>query len=106
MGLNPTPTSMSKEQTALERIKNEVAKENGYFDYDQMVEIRKPTKDTYDGIFDIICERYARECCQATLEKAAGNVKVTIIPPERWGENQIHSIDKSSITNPENICIL
>lgn len=51
---------------------------------------------------------YAKECCQATLEKASENVKIKLKDNlnelsmmDDWNE-----IDKKSIANPDNIVIL
>lgn len=95
---------MSKEQTALERIKDEVALEH----YGSSVSCWDEAMDRYPStgilkLWPIVCERFARECCQATLEKAARNANVH---PDRLYENGHPMIDKSSITNKNNIVIL
>lgn len=93
---------MSKEQTALERIKDEVAKEAYCLDWNHLVHKYPSSKDT--KYWPIVIERYTRECCQATLEKAAGNAKT-----KKYGNSGSWfdaSVDKSSITNKDNIVIL
>lgn len=80
---------MSKEQTALERIKDEVAKE--YYKVNTYEELYKASNALpfVDSIIDIIAERYARECCQATKESMKQIVR------EQW--SGIQSMRQSEI---------
>ncbi len=56
-----------------------------------------------------VCKSYAKECCIATLEKASENARITsYIRPGfdvEEGGMEINEIDKSSITNPDNIVL-
>lgn len=86
----------------LEEIKNQVAREKLFASWDLI-------SDVYVvEYWPIVCERYARECCKATLEKAAKNAKYKAIPDPTQDDPETYNIeiDKSSITNPDNICIL
>lgn len=54
-----------------------------------------------------VAKRYARECCKASLEWAAGKAEVTSyeLPIENGGGTQF-VVDKDTITNESNIVIL
>lgn len=91
--------------TKLEEIKNQVAYENNWRDWDDAPDIRQLQ------MWPEVNRRHARECCKATLEKAAENAQVCIDGDSKgtsYGlpSNEFIEVDKSSITNPDNICIL
>lgn len=106
--------------TLLEEIKKQVSKEN--FDYD----VERRTGPLADSFWKIVCERYARECVKASLEKAAENAKVEVNLTDRdkktrqvikeWGPIVSDSarmqsdakvtVNKSSITSDSNIVLL
>ena len=57
-----------------------------------------------DGFFTKVAKRYAKEVAIASLEKAIENAKVKYTLDEEL--NKHYLIDKSSITNVENIEIV
>lgn len=56
-------------------------------------------KDIFKGMI----RRYAAECCRATLEKASEMVILDFGTDE---DGDYISVDKNSITNPDNITLL
>ena len=91
----------------LEEIKNEVAIEYSYESYDDFKNLtRKIDTDiifVMDGFFNKVAKRYAKEVAIASLEKASENAKVKYTLDEEL--NKYYLIDKSSITNEENIVL-
>ena len=91
----------------LEEIKNEVAIEYSYESYDDFKNLtRKIDTDivfVMDGFFNKVAKRYAKEVAIASLEKASENAKVKYTLDEEL--NKYYLIDKSSITNVENIVL-
>ena len=90
----------------LEEIKNEVAIEYSYESYDDFKNLtRKIDTDivfVMDGFFNKVAKRYAKEVAIASLEKAIENAKIDILSTE---SKCVVAIDKSSITNKENIVL-
>ena len=90
----------------LEEIKNEVAIEYSYESYDDFKNLtRKIDTDivfVMDGFFNKVAKRYAKEVAIASLEKASENAKIDILSAE---SKCVVAIDKSSITNKENIVL-
>ncbi|MCT3917522.1 hypothetical protein HZQ04_15785 [Elizabethkingia anophelis] len=97
----------------LEQIKDEVAKDFGYESFEKFDD-----KSTfyYDHktpkIIDEISKRYAREVAQASLEKAVENSilkltfrsgKIATNPTWKMPDGELIELQKSSITNPNNI---
>lgn len=103
--------------TELERIKDEVAKEQGFDSWEDVdmyaIDCRNEAMGTPDNPFaddllnNEICKRYAKACVEASLKKAAFKADVTAheIPIERGGGYQ-YVVDQSSILDPSNIIIL
>ena len=91
----------------IEEIKNEVAIEYSYESYDDFKNlIRKINTDIVfimDEFFNKVAKRYAEEVAIASLEKASENAKVKYTLDEEL--NKHYLIDKSSITNVENIVL-
>ena len=91
----------------LEEIKNEVAIEYSYESYDDFKNLtRKINTDIVfimDEFFNKVAKRYAKEVVIASLEKASENAKVKYTLDEEL--NKHYLIDKSSITNVENIVL-
>ena len=91
----------------LEEIKNEVAIEYSYESYDDFKNLtRKIDTDivfVMDGFFNKVAKRYAKEVAIASLEKASKKAKVKYTLDEEL--NKHYLIDKSSITNVENIVL-
>ena len=92
----------------LEEIKNEVAQQHGFSNYKEFCQLtRKIDTDiifVMDGFFTKVAKRYAKEVAIASLEKAIENAKVKYTLDEEL--NKHYLIDKSSITNEENIEIV
>lgn len=84
---------------ALERIQNEVARENGYSRWHN---------PELNYLWPEVCRRYALECCKATLAKASENADVMVHPKDELkpSEMQRYVVDKSTVTDKENIVIL
>lgn len=91
----------------LEEIKNEVAIEYSYESYDDFKNLtRKIDTDiifVMDGFFNKVAKRYAKEVAIASLEKASETAKIKYTLDEEL--NKYYLIDKSSITNEENIVL-
>lgn len=83
-------------QELLNKIKNGVAKEQGFSGWDTIY-----TMATTDRLWPEVCDRYskayAKECIKASLEKAAWNAGI---------HSTITPIAKSSITSESNIVLL
>ena len=90
----------------LEEIKNEVAIEysyGSYYDFKNLT--RKINTDIVfimDEFFNKVAKRYAEEVAIASLEKASENAKIDILSAE---SKCVVAIDKSSITDKENIVL-
>ena len=93
----------------LEEIKNEVAIEysyESYYDFKNLT--RKIDTDiifVMDEFFNKVAKRYAKEVAIASLEKASENAKTKHFSTKNMiGFSKI-VVDKSSITNEENIIL-
>ena len=89
----------------LEEIKNEVAKEIGYENYNEYIKELYKNADFYfveriNKLNNEIAERYAKEVAIASLEKASENARTRIND-----ESTSIIVDKYSITNEENIVL-
>ena len=93
----------------LEEIKNEVAIEYSYESYDDFKNLtRKIDTDiifVMDGFFNKVAKRYAKEVAIASLEKASENAKLTTFSTKNLIDFSKKMVDKSSITNEENIVL-
>ena len=98
---------------SLEEIKNELAIENGFENYDNLIsdygeknpnwyDYGKKHPNNFDKYFDEVAKRYAKEVAIASLKKASENAKIDILSAE---SKCVVAIDKSSITNEENIVL-
>lgn len=88
----------------LEQIKDEVARSKGLGSWSEL----DYKGYIWDSDIEAVCEKYAKECIKASLEKASQNVKMKLKQNiydlsmmDDWSE-----IDKDSITNSENIVLL
>lgn len=88
-------------ETTLQDIKNTYAQEQGCEDWVELVIINELNSDRLDKHWTEICIRAQK----AVLEKAAENVKIKMKDDiselsmmDDWSE-----IDRTSITNPENL---
>ena len=91
----------------LEEIKNEVAIEIGYENYNEYIKELCKNAEFYfveriNKLNNEIAKRYAKELAIASLEKASENAKIDILSAE---SKCVVAIDKSSITNEENIVL-
>ena len=93
----------------LEEIKNEVAIEYSYESYDDFKNLtRKIDTDiifVMDGFFNKVAKRYAKEVAIASLEKASENAKTKHFSTKNMIDFSKIIVDKSSITNVENIVL-
>ena len=93
----------------LEEIKNEVAKEYSYESYDDFKNLtRKIDTDivfVMDEFFNKVAKRYAKEVAIASLEKASENAKLKTFSTKNLIDFSKKMVDKSSITNEENIVL-
>ena len=93
----------------LEEIKNEVAIEYSYESYDDFKNLtRKIDTDivfVMDGFFNKVAKRYAKEVAIASLEKASENAKLKTFSTKNLIDFSKKMVDKSSITNEENIVL-
>ena len=91
----------------LEKIKNEVAIEYSYVSYydfkNLTTKINTDIVFIMDEFFNKVAKRYAKEVAIASLEKASEEAKVKYTLDEELNKNYL--IDKSSITNVENIVL-
>lgn len=84
----------------LEEIKNEYAKE---FDYGDWISfINDQPSWGVEGHMNDVCKRYAKECSQASLDKASKAAEVI----EPSDIDYCPYVDKESITNESNIVLL
>jgi hypothetical protein len=81
----------------LEEIKDQYAKSLNGMTWDQVTMDRS----LFDASVDEVAKRYARECCKASLEKAADNAEAT----HEFMGGRYMPYDKL-IDNPENITLL
>ena len=93
----------------LEEIKNEVAIEYSYESYDDFKNLtRKIDTDiifVMDEFFNKVAKRYAKEVAITSLEKASENAKTKHFSTENMIDFSKIVVDKSSITNKENIVL-
>ncbi|KUY28052.1 hypothetical protein [Elizabethkingia ursingii] len=95
----------------LEQIKDEVAKEHDYNNYNDMID----HFEIPEYMVDKVAKRYAREVAQASLEKASENSilkltfssgKIATSSTWRMPDGELIELQKSSITNESNITLL
>lgn len=96
----------------LEKIKDEVAEELGHGNWSNMIHLYGSVQNS---IVDLVAKRYAREVAQSSLEKAAENSilkltfssgKIATSSTWRMPDGELIELQKSSITNPDNITLL
>lgn len=86
----------------LEEIKNEVAQERGFKDWEHL-----NGSDLYDSDIERVAKKYAEECTKASLEKVSEKIKMVDLNSEsKTAISECWVVDKKSITNPENIVLL
>ena len=94
----------------LEEIKNEVAIEIGYENYNEYIKELYKNADFYfveriNKLNNEIAKRYAKEVAIASLEKASENAKLKTFSTKNLIDFSKKMVDKNSITNEENIVL-
>ena len=94
----------------LEEIKNEVAIEIGYENYNEYIKELCKNAEFYfveriNKLNNEIAKRYAKEVAIASLEKASENAKLKTFSTKNLTDFSKKMVDKSSITNEENIVL-
>ena len=95
----------------LEEIKNEFARELSYNSWSEFRMINNRNIVYIEGAMDEVAKRYAKEVAIASLEKASESAKVNCNHEEIQKEftdidsGYLYFVDKSSITNEENIVL-
>ena len=87
----------------LEEIKNEVAIERAYDSWSELAFWNNRNIVYIELVMNDVAKRYAKEVAIASLEKASKKAKVKYTLDEEL--NKHYLIDKSSITNVENIVL-
>ena len=87
----------------LEEIKNEVAIEKAYDSWNEITFFNNRNVVFIELLMNEVAKRYAKEVAIASLEKASKKAKVKYTLDEEL--NKHYLIDKSSITNVENIVL-
>ena len=87
----------------LEEIKNEVAIEKAYDSWNEITFFNNRNVVFIELLMNEVAKRYAKEVAIASLEKASKKAKVKYTLDEEL--NKYYLIDKSSITNVENIVL-
>ena len=94
----------------LEEIKNEVAIEIGYENYNEYIKELCKNAEFYfveriNKLNNEIAKRYAKEVAIASLEKASENAKLKTFSTKNLTDFSKKMVDKNSITNEENIVL-
>lgn len=98
------------EQTLLDQIKDEVAEQYGQISWKYAMQ--NNGSHGIGALWEYVCERYgeakAKASCEATLKKASEKADTICINPDINPEVECyqHVVDKSSITDPNNITIV
>lgn len=90
--------------TRLQQIKDEYAIKHHAHDWESF--IRNQASWWIEAQMNDVCNIYAKECSQASLEKASENAKVEKEYSVKYQDFIPDGIDKESITNPENVILL
>ena len=89
----------------LEEIKNEIAIERAYDSWNELAFWNNRNIVYIELIMDEVAKRYAKEVAIASLEKASENAKLTTFSTKNLIDFSKKMVDKSSITNEENIVL-
>ena len=87
----------------LEEMKNELAIERAYNSWNEITIFNNTNAVFIEFLMNEVAKRYAKEVAIASLEKASENAKIKYTLDEEL--NKHYLIDKSSITNVENIVL-
>ena len=89
----------------LEEIKNEIAIERAYDSWNELAFWNNRNIVYIELIMDEVAKRYAKEVAIASLEKASENAKLKTFSTKNLTDFSKKMVDKSSITNEENIVL-
>ena len=89
----------------LEEIKNEIAIERAYDSWNELAFWNNRNIVYIELIMDEVAKRYAKEVAIASLEKASENAKLKTFSTKNLTDISKKMVDKSSITNEENIVL-
>ena len=89
----------------LEEIKNEIAIERAYDSWNELAFWNNRNIVYIELIMDEVAKRYAKEVAIASLEKASENAKLKTFSTKNLIDFSKKMVDKSSITNEENIVL-
>ena len=89
----------------LEEIKNEIAIERAYDSWNELAFWNNRNIVYIELIMDEVAKRYAKEVAIASLEKASENTKLKTFSTKNLIDFSKKMVDKSSITNEENIVL-
>ena len=89
----------------LEEIKNEIAIERAYDSWNDLAFWNNRNIVYIELIMDEVAKRYAKEVAIASLEKASENAKLKTFSTKNLTDFSKKMVDKSSITNEENIVL-
>lgn len=82
-------------------LKDALAKESGFINWAHLLFNNNRNSIAIENACDEVAKRYAKECSQASLEKASERTKI-LFDPKFNGYKGRHL----AITNPENIILL
>ena len=89
----------------LEEIKNEVAIERAYDSWNDLAFWNNRNIVYIELIMNEVAKRYAKEVAITSLEKASENAKLKTFSTKNLTDFSKKMVDKSSITNEENIVL-
>ena len=89
----------------LEEIKNEIDIERAYDSWNELAFWNNRNIVYIELIMDEVAKRYAKEVAIASLEKASENAKLKTFSTKNLTYFSKKMVDKSSITNEENIVL-
>ena len=89
----------------LEEIKNEVAIERAYDSWSELAFWNNRNIVYIELVMNDVAKRYAKEVAIASLEKASENAKLKTFSTKNLIDFSKKMVDKSSITNEENIVL-
>ena len=89
----------------LEEIKNELAIEKAYDSWNEITFFNNRNVVFIELLMNEVAKRYAKEVAIASLEKASENAKLKTFSTKNLIDFSKKMVDKSSITNEENIVL-
>ena len=89
----------------IEEIKNELAIEKAYDSWNEITFFNNRNVVFIELLMNEVAKRYAKEVAIASLEKASENAKLKTFSTKNLIDFSKKMVDKSSITNEENIVL-